>query len=185
MAQFKFIGHSNGAAPDHDVSTTVSIRGKCKMFGAESFEMDVMPDEVFEVPDDWETAIASLSGTQRNGQPCYEKPRREKDAASRIAEIERDIVNQDADLHVDESDVVPTNGASPAIVKQEAAADVEPEFSEETLSEIDRLSVKVAELQSITEEMDKEFQAHVVELQEQLNKKEQEVVEAKGQVQAN
>ena len=73
MAQFKFIGHSNGAAPSQPTDVTVTIRGRCKMFGTENYEMEVLPDEVFSIPDDWDSAIAALTASSRNGQPCYER----------------------------------------------------------------------------------------------------------------
>jgi len=73
MAQFKFIGHSNGAAPSQPADSTVTIRGNCQVVGTETYEMEVLPDEVFSIPDDWDSAISALTASSRNGQPCYER----------------------------------------------------------------------------------------------------------------
>jgi len=102
-------------------------------------------------------------------------PRREKDTASRIAEIERDIVSQD--LHVSDEDVVPTNGAAGAIVE------AEPEFSEETLAEVGRLESRIVALQETAAKVDQELQAFIASLQQQVTAKEQEVEVEKGSIQ--
>lgn len=73
MAQFKFIGHSNGAAPEHAADKPVQIKGKCKPFQAQNYELEVLPNEVFEIADDWTLAIQSLENTSRNDQPMYER----------------------------------------------------------------------------------------------------------------
>tara|TARA_B100000131_G_scaffold323161_1_gene380201 strand:+ start:576 stop:938 length:363 start_codon:yes stop_codon:yes gene_type:complete len=99
-------------------------------------------------------------------------PRREKDTASRIAEIERDIVSQD--LHVSEEDVVPTNGASAAIVE------VEPELSEETLAEVSRLESRIAALQDKSNNLSAGLQEFIAGLQKQVEAREKEVEEERG-----
>ena len=73
MAQFKFIGHSNGAFPDYKADTPVTVKGTCEYFKPGSFEIEVMPNEVFDLSDDWTMAIDSLESTERNGQPVYER----------------------------------------------------------------------------------------------------------------
>lgn len=71
MAQFKFIGHSNGAAPEHASDAPVQIQGVCQLGKLQKFELEVMPNEVFELADSWEMAISSLLSTERNGKPMY------------------------------------------------------------------------------------------------------------------
>ena len=73
MAQFKFVGHSNGAFPEYQAGTAGTVKGNCKLGSPETFEVEVMPDEVFDLSDAWTTAIASVEGTQRNDQPVYER----------------------------------------------------------------------------------------------------------------
>lgn len=73
MAQFKFVGHSNGAFPEYKDGTAVTVKGNCKLGSPESFEIEVMPNEVFDLSDTWTTAIASVEGTIRNSQPVYER----------------------------------------------------------------------------------------------------------------
>ena len=73
MAQFKFIGHSNGAYPDYKADTPVNVKGIREFGKSETFEIEVMPNEVFELSDDWQLAISGLASTVRNGQPVYER----------------------------------------------------------------------------------------------------------------
>jgi hypothetical protein len=73
MAQFKFIGNSNGAFPEYEAGTTVTVKGNCKIGSTETFEIEVEPNEVFDIPGDWATAIVSLEALVRNDQPVYER----------------------------------------------------------------------------------------------------------------
>jgi len=73
MAQFKFVGHSNGAYPEHKPGTAVVVSGNCNVGAPETFEIEVMPDEVFDLSDDWATAVASVEATTRNSQLVYER----------------------------------------------------------------------------------------------------------------
>ena len=73
MAQFKFVGHSNGAFPEYKADTAITVKGNCKFGAPGTFEIEVMPNEVFDLSDDWTTAIASVESTQRNGQPVYQR----------------------------------------------------------------------------------------------------------------
>ena len=73
MAQFKFVGHSNGAFPEYEAGTAVTVKGNCKFGSLETFEIEVMPGEVFDLSDAWTTAIASVEATVRNDQPVYER----------------------------------------------------------------------------------------------------------------
>jgi hypothetical protein len=72
MAQFKFIGHSNGAAPEHDASKIVKIKGRTVLAGA-IYELEVLPNEVFDISNDWTMAISSLENSSRNGKPLYQR----------------------------------------------------------------------------------------------------------------
>ena len=73
MAQFKFIGNTNGAAPEYKAGTTINVKGLCNIFAAETYEIDVEVEEVFVVPDAWATAIADLTAATRKGLPLYER----------------------------------------------------------------------------------------------------------------
>ena len=73
MAQFKFIGHSSGAAPEHAADKPVQIKGRCNQFNPQQYELEVLPNEVFEISDDWLLAIQSLENTSRNSQPMYQR----------------------------------------------------------------------------------------------------------------
>ena len=73
MAQFKFVGHSNGAYPDHKPDTAITVRGSCNFGAPETFEIEVMPDEVFDLSDAWVTAVAGVEATIRNSKPVYQR----------------------------------------------------------------------------------------------------------------
>lgn len=73
MAQFKFIGSTNGAAPHHKAGSTVNVKGTCNFASTETYEIDVEAAEVFDVPDAWITAIADLTAATRKGLPLYER----------------------------------------------------------------------------------------------------------------
>jgi hypothetical protein len=73
MAQFKFVGHSNGAFPEYKADSAVTVKGTCEFGKPGTFEIEVMPNEVFDLSNDWAMAISSLESTERNGQPVYER----------------------------------------------------------------------------------------------------------------
>ena len=73
MAQFKFIGNTNGAVPDFKAGSIVNVKGTCNFASPEAFEIDVEAAEVFDVPDAWVGAIADLTAVTRKGFPVYER----------------------------------------------------------------------------------------------------------------
>jgi len=73
MAQFKFIGHSNGACPDHDVSKSVRVQSPCAIGSSEHIDLLVAPGEVFEISDAHPHCIEGIVASSRKGFPLYER----------------------------------------------------------------------------------------------------------------
>ncbi len=61
MAQFKYVGHEQGLSVPP--SGLITIRGRKKHFaggGDNNFEIQVQPGETFDIPDEWQMAVAAL-----------------------------------------------------------------------------------------------------------------------------